>query len=302
MLLALAALSSASNPVKYSLCDVRVLYVYDDARFIEWPVIYYLNDEFGCRVDLVTARERARPNKTTLELDHKQLNSHHLFLPKGDSAAAALLVGELFRDRLPDLVIFGDGGNDPVLNTIKDGIVGHAETEPRLFNISKIYRRYDDNRDRSSSKGFVVLNGRELFKRYRDRMALEIPEMFPGFEIDNYRSRRIIRFRIIKDNIGTGQTEDNFLTGINSLRLTTLIDSLIPGGPMKITLRRQAKKFVSYFNASHISVGQRKVGSPRAGDRRHARVPGVFETSAGKGRARRTGRGRYCLGGRDYSA
>ncbi|MEA3296723.1 MAG: hypothetical protein U9R56_02530, partial [candidate division Zixibacteria bacterium] len=40
--------ANSADLVTYSLCDVRVLYLFDDPRTIDWPVLYYLNDNYGC--------------------------------------------------------------------------------------------------------------------------------------------------------------------------------------------------------------------------------------------------------------
>ncbi|MFQ5452782.1 MAG: hypothetical protein ACE5D6_01180 [Candidatus Zixiibacteriota bacterium] len=48
-----------SDLVKYSLCDIQVLYIFEDQSEIDWPVIYYLNDNYGCRIDLLTIIKKA---------------------------------------------------------------------------------------------------------------------------------------------------------------------------------------------------------------------------------------------------
>ena len=55
----------ANDLVKYAVCDIEVLYLYDDVKDIDWPTIYYLNENFGCRVDLLTLQERTDFNITT---------------------------------------------------------------------------------------------------------------------------------------------------------------------------------------------------------------------------------------------
>ncbi|UCG61892.1 MAG: hypothetical protein JSV52_00965 [Candidatus Zixiibacteriota bacterium] len=259
LLMLLPVTAIAGNAVKYALCDVRVVYIYEDPRTVDWPAVYYLNDMFGCRVDLVTAEERSRVETVSQGLDTRELYSHTLCLPGSDSSAALTLLKELFFERLPDIVIFGDDGADPLLNVVKTGLLQLTGPEQRLFNILKVYRKFDPGSDPGDSRGHVVLNGRELQKRYRDRMALELPSLFPRFDPGDYKVERIIRYRLLENVLDTVVADDNFLSGLSPLRVAELIDSLLEPGPMKSTLLQQAKKFISYFNASRLSFGQRQV-------------------------------------------
>ncbi len=259
LLFLLPGLVAAADAVKYALCDVRVVYIYDDPGTVDWPAIFYLNDEFGCRVDLVTARRQSRAEKLSQELSRKELYKHTLYLPESDSSAARTLVDDLFFERRPDLILFGDRGDDPLLNLVKTSMLEAPAGEQPLFSTLKVYRKFDPSSDPPGSRGYVVLNGRELQKRYQDRMALELPQLFPRFDLKGYRAERIIRYRLIENNLGTESTDDNFLSGISPLRVAEFIDSLLPVGPMRITLRQQSRRFISYFNASRLSAGQRQV-------------------------------------------
>ncbi len=260
MLTVIIANPAAANKLaKYALCDVRVLYLYDDPGSIEWPTLYYLNDMFGCRVDLATTKERSTHRLDSRAIDSREIYQHTLYMTEHDTAAAALLAGELFAERLPDLVIMADGGYDSRLQLIKSKIFDAAVPEENLFNVLKVYRRFDPEADRDDPRGKAVLNGRELLNRYHDRMALEIPQLFPDWEIKNYRPERMIQYQLVRSNLAVRGNEDNFVTGIKPFRLTQMIDSLFVDGPMKSTFLKQAKKYISYFNASQISVGQKQV-------------------------------------------
>ncbi|UCE23742.1 MAG: hypothetical protein JSU74_10635 [Candidatus Zixiibacteriota bacterium] len=250
---------SGADAVRYGLCDVRAVYVFDDPRSIDWPAVYYLNDMFGCRVDLITTRERSRTETITRSLEDKELYLNTLHMSEADTAGAAELVAKLFSDRLPDLVIFADNGHDPRLESVKSAILDLSDPAARIFNILKIYRKFNAGQDVAGRQGSIVLNGRELLNRYRDRMALEIPSLLPWFNLKEYRTDRVIRYQPVKTNLPITAGENNLMAGISPFRLTEIIDSLFADGPMKQTFQKQAKKFITYFNASQISVGQRQV-------------------------------------------
>ncbi len=79
--------ASAADLVKYAVCDVEVLYLYEDEAEIDWPTIYYLNDNFGCRVDLLKIIQRTKFEISTTEVKNKQLYHHVASLPNADSTS-----------------------------------------------------------------------------------------------------------------------------------------------------------------------------------------------------------------------
>ncbi len=246
----------AADMVRYSLSDVSVLYLFDDPRTIDWPTLYYLNDTYGCRIDLLTFDERPSFSSAEASVPDREIYLHSYHLPPDDTTGVTAMIGELFRDRLPDIVFFEDQQRG-YYSTAENIITARAGASNSIFTIRKIYRKVSESPESKSSPGSVVLNGRELFDRYTDRMSLEIPVLLPHLSLDQIEPDRLTRYLLIKNN--TGNTQGSFLAGIPDFRLPAIIDSLFPTGPMKETLLSQAKKFSSFFNASRISIGRNRV-------------------------------------------
>ena len=125
LLLALFAFTgqaSASDPVRYALCDVRVVYLFDDPGSIDWPTLYYLNDTYGCRIDLVTARERSRTDIVTTEVPGRELYLNTVYMSETDSSAVSEALSDLFSERLPDIVLHADIAHDRRLALLYAGI------------------------------------------------------------------------------------------------------------------------------------------------------------------------------------
>lgn len=257
-LLATLPVASSADLVRYSLCDVRVLYLFDDPSSIDWPTLYYLNDEFGCRIDLLTLKARSKPGKDAFEVDKKEIFLHTYYCPHGDLSVVDSLLADIFRERRSDIVIFGDEGSDEFCNAFRSRILELAPAAGSLFDILKVFQRLEAKRENTAGAGSVVLNGRELFERYRDRMDLEISGIFPGFKSGNYRGDRLTRYQLVKGNLDRRTYDESFLSGISPLRLEAFIDRLFRDGPMKRTFVKQARKFVSYFRASRLSTGRTK--------------------------------------------
>ncbi|HKK21748.1 MAG TPA: hypothetical protein VJ983_09765, partial [candidate division Zixibacteria bacterium] len=245
-----------ADMVRYSLSDVDVLYVFDDPKSVDWPTLYYLNDTYGCRVDLLTFDERPGYSSTQASVPDREIYLHTFHLPPDDTTAVTRMVNELFRDRMPQLVFFEDE-QQGYYDTAEEEITARATGSHRIFNIRKIYRKWPAAANRPEAPGTVVLNGRELYDRYHDRMSLEIPVLLPHLSIDNIDPERLTHYDLVMNL--TGNIKGSFLAGIQNFRLTAIIDSLFQTGPMKETLLLQAKKFSSFFNASRISVGRNRV-------------------------------------------
>ena len=231
----------------------------DEPTRIDWPTIYYLNDRYGCRVDLVTIRPRARLLKESFEIDDRQLYLHRCHVPFADPAWTDSLEVDLFSDRRPDIVIFGHLGNDSLTGKFKEYLL-ELPTAPELtFNILKIYQHAVGDMTPQSDLGRVILNGREQANRYADRIDAEVPFFYPWYSSDQFRPDKLIHYTLIRKELAAESPEVDFLSGINPSRVIDITMALPARGPMKATFVKQSRKFATFFNASRRSFGKKKV-------------------------------------------
>ena len=113
------ASSPAPDLARYALCDVRVMYVFDEPETIDWSILYYLNDEFGVRLDLVTFGVGTAYRKTALEIPDREIYLHTIVSDTDDSTAIDSALSDLFSVRRPDIVIFGDISGNTQLERLK---------------------------------------------------------------------------------------------------------------------------------------------------------------------------------------
>lgn len=248
----------SADLVKYAVCDIQVLYLYEDEQEIDWPTIYYLNENFGCRVDLLNLIERTKFKISTTSIEKKQIYHHLASMPDSDSTTIKRLINRLFENRHPDIVVFDERSENKLYKALRNRIRMIEPSSGNLFNILKIFSRLDES-VRTDSKFPVVLNSNELYNRYKDRIEYEVPSLFPNYPHYDKNYSHLTKFKIEKNYLSQRNSTDNFLSGISSFRLVSIIDSLLAEGPMKRTITKQAKKYSSYLNASKISLGKRKV-------------------------------------------
>jgi len=245
--------------VDYSLCDVRVMYVYDDPARIEWPVLYYLNDSYGCRIDLVSVRTGVKFLKESFEIREKQLFLHNFYITTVDSLWLDTLVADLFAQRRPDIVIFGNIDKNDNYEKFKRYLLNLPVSEDLIFNILKIYQSASARIESLNPLGQVILNGKELLNQYRDRLDREVSFFFPWYRSDEFATEKLLRYNLLKKVIDNVAPEADFLSGIKLLRLVEIINRLPFSGPMKATFLSQSKKYITSFNISQRTTGKKKV-------------------------------------------
>ncbi|HOD65967.1 MAG TPA: hypothetical protein PKW75_07260 [candidate division Zixibacteria bacterium] len=252
----------AADPAGYVLSDVRVLYVSDDPERIDWPTLYYLNDEHGCRIDVVLLDERSSYRTAAAGLPERELYVHTLLLPPGDREAMDSATAMLFSERYPDIVLFealrGQGG----YNALRERILAAEPSADRRFNVLKIYEQVTDPNEALDSAAAVFLSRRELAVRYADRLAGEIPQLLGR----DYRARaaaepQLVRYRQVVGRVGSRTAEVNFLAGVPGNRLLAVLEELVADGPKKTTLLRLGRQYLASLNAALSASGRERAAA-----------------------------------------
>jgi hypothetical protein len=254
LVIAVGALAQAASgdPIRYALCDLRVVYLYDDPAAIDWPTIYYLNDEKGCRVDLVTATAGPAFQVQRRSIDERYLISWQFTLIADDSARFDSVTSHLWSERRPDIVIIGlTDTTGPAAGLAK--FVSSLEPLPgSLFNIVRVFRRGN-----ASEKGGVALNSQEWYTRCRDRIESEAPRLLG--EPYSTRSPEKTLSRYQSETAGGGGPD--FLSGLKQLRLITTLDSLLADGGVRQALERKAANYVSLLQIVQTQAGRARLQS-----------------------------------------
>lgn len=256
LLLCLTVPSFGSDPVPYNLCDIRVLYLFDNSESIDWPTIFYLNDNFGCRIDLLLVKPKDIFKHHLREVENKEIFLHEYYLPESNPARIDSLVAEVCREHRPDIILLDGDRQDRLFNTLSKYIINLVPTPDRLFNILRVYERIGATKDTSYLAGRVVLNGNELLNRYRKRMENEIPILFSWYRVQSLSVNRLTSYRLVKSNIPQEMPGADFTSGINPMRLTDILQRHLEEGPKKQTLLKYAQRFFSSFSTSRREIGR----------------------------------------------
>ncbi len=258
LLVILPSVGMGAGLVDYALSDVRVLYLFDNERTIDWPTLYYLNGEFACRIDLVTLERHTQFHASTTSQTEREFYVHHYYIPD-DSTAMDLVTADLFSQRRPDLVILGPAGDNEAVRDFRQYLIDLPSSDSLLFNIIRILEHSDGETDKLGRSKNVVLNVREVARRYRERMDREIPRLVGSYYTDEIGVGILSHYRLVSSRLSSSEAKSDFLGGIKTNRLESIIDSLESEGPRKSTLLKQAGQFLHNFAAAGATDGADRV-------------------------------------------
>ncbi|HWR81812.1 MAG TPA: hypothetical protein VN285_00765 [Candidatus Deferrimicrobium sp.] len=256
----LTGAAGASDQVRYALCDVRVLYVAEDAETIDWPTLYYLNDTYGCRIDLLIVRSRAVFGKSVRALPDRQFFVHEYYLPDTSLVWFDSLSAGLLAERYPDVLLIESEVHDALVTAAISHMTRLQPTSQRLFGITAGFERMAYSGDSDVSSPRIVLNGKELLARYHRRMAEEISSLLPGLDVNGITAQQLTIYRPLPGYQSSDSAGADFLSGIAPLRLESIFERHLDEGPRQQTVLRYARELSASLHASRQAVGRERVG------------------------------------------
>jgi len=247
------------DPAEYVLCDINVLYVVDDIESIDWPVLYYLNDAFGCRIDIVQLQERGAYRAEGASLPDQQVYYHAFYLPPEEPKFIDSVEAALFGNRYPDIVIFSATAGNSVSRAFRDKIRALEPSPERYFNILKVYQQGGGREAVADSIAAVVMNGRELAHRYENRLRAEVPLLVGRDYRPGGLTVPLTHYVLTSSRVADRLPDIEFLAGIPANRLVAIIEELLPRGPKQLTLLRQARAFLTSLKTAELQQGRERV-------------------------------------------
>ena len=248
---------SGGTAVDYALCDVRVACFVQSTEDIDWPTLYYLNDNFGCRIDIVLIKQRARFQIETVSLADKHLYLHRVYLSTNAPVSVDDAVRGLFINQKPDLLLFENSFGEQSMGRWIKSIKELNSSNIDLFGLSKVFKRVKYGSKEKSNQ--IIVNAQEFSKRFESRMNVEIRKLLGRkFSLSSHYDRLNYYEQIEIDGAseaaGTG-----FLSGIDILRLPQVAEMALPVGPIRKTFVLRVNRFVSAFRAARNVKGKEHV-------------------------------------------
>lgn len=267
VIVALMLISTASGAglIDQTLTDLRVLYLFDDPQTVDWPTLYYLNETSACRIDLLTVTPGSAFLYETKEIPDKGILFHRFSVNPGDASLLDSVLAVQFRECRPDVVIVGALQPATPVQQLAERIKLIKPVPGSIYGIRKIYRDLSHVADSVIAGPVVTIQRLEMYDRFKDRMQLEIPQLFSSFQTGPQSEQLLTRYELVSERGMSGRSGPDFLFGLEPLRLLPLLDTLLPDGAVKQSFVSRARLFVTFFDAARRTVGARRVDNAMAG-------------------------------------
>ena len=262
----LPALSSAASLIDRALCDVEVLYLFEDPQQVDWPTLYYLNDKHGCDITLLTVGEGREFEHHFDEIPERGITLHRFLIDSDAPTTAGASISDsilavLFRQRRPDVVVFGDREFDNPLANVASAIRSLPDDPSSVYHIRRIYRLASLDTPADSASRFVTVNRRELFTRYRDRMELEVPVLYSWLDVSRFSDARQVRYEVLVDRVLTRAPSPDFLSNMATNRLVPLFDTAFSDGALKNAFLNRTRNYLSLYSLARRTIGSQRIGN-----------------------------------------
>ena len=265
MMLCLAGSSLGAGLIDQALNDLQVLYLFDDPQTIDWPTLYYINESFACEVDLLAIAPDQGFSYSVKDVPGKAIALYQYNVALDDPAMLDSVLAVQFRKRRPDVVIIGEVGPGSSMGRLAAKIQNLADRPGSIYSVRKIYRDLSDQPSPAPSGRLVTISRSEMYSRYKDRMEIEIPQLYRWLQVEPSSETFLKRYELVSSKGLKGDAGPDFLTGIEPLRLLPLLDSVLAEGAAKQSFVSKARLFVTFFDGARRTVGAKRVENAMAG-------------------------------------
>ena len=244
-----------SQPVNTLLTDIDIAYLYQNDSDIDWPLIYYLGIENGCRIEMINLLSGLSPElKNRRDIDYP-ISRIDLFIPDTNKSTFDSAMARLYPAGAPDIVIAASNISDPVMLGWQNYLLRLPYDSLAVFNISKYYRADD-----SADSNLVYLNriqyvNRKYSEMYRLAFSL-FDNPFVPREGESYS-----KYCLIKCNKASLPANSQFLDDIERLKLDRLIAKYIPNLYDRSAMEQSARNYLTYLNKADIELDNERMES-----------------------------------------
>jgi hypothetical protein len=264
-LLVFAGAINGSNLIDQTLTDLQVLYVFEDPQAIDWPTLYYLSETSACRIDLLTISSGRGFYYQTSEIPDHAIFLHHYSVNPDDPELLDSVLAVQFRVRPPDIAIIAATEPSTAISKLAEKLQSLSQPVGSIYGLRKVYLEERNGSDTTISGRIVTIGRLEMYERYRDRMELEIPILYPWFRAEPLRDVHLMRYQLVWSQGLAGESDPDFLTGLEPLRLMPLLNVQLTDGAVKESFISRARLFIMSFDAARRTVGARRVDNAIAG-------------------------------------
>ena len=234
--LAMASLVAAAS-LNSLLNDVKIVYFYENDNDIDWPLIYYLAAEQGCRMDLANISLGPAFKYDITEDPQYDIGLSRCLIPDTSAAMMDSAFSMIFGYRAPDVVVMPGGKTSIVLKAAGDFIKANAEMPGMFSNVKAVYYRTDD-------KNQAVIYANAAF--YVERAGERIEQMVTRLTGDEFDRARFAGYTMYHpdDSLRVADAASRkFVSDETSYKLSDAINSCVNNSALRHMLSGYAEKY-----------------------------------------------------------
>ncbi len=231
------ASSVAAASLNSLLNDVKIVCFYENDNEIDWPLIYYLAAEQGCRIDLANISLGPAFKYDITEDAQYDIGLSRCLIP--DTSAA--MIDSAFRMivgfRAPDVVVMPGGKTGEVLQAIGKYIKANADVPGTISKVKAMYYRTEDK-----SQAMIFANA----AFYVERAGERIEQMAVRLTGDNFDRSRYEGYTMYRPDdslrIG-GAASRKFVSDETSYKLADAVNACVNNSALRSVITGYAEKY-----------------------------------------------------------
>jgi hypothetical protein len=255
IIIVLSASPLFSQPVKTLLTDIDIAYIYQNESDIDWPLIYYLGIENGCRIEMINLLSGASLElKSRRDIDYP-ISRTDIFIPDTNKTTFDSVMARLYPAGAPDIVVTASNISHPELIGWQNYLLRLPYDSLAVFNIMKYYRAADE-----ADSNLVYLNriqyvNRKYAEMYRLAFSLFESPFVPR-EGEPYS-----KYRLMKCNKTSLPTTSQFLDDIERLKLDRMIAKYVPNLYDRSAMEQSSRNYLIYLQKANIELDDERMES-----------------------------------------
>jgi len=229
--------------------DIEVVYLFEQSSLIDWPLIYHLAGEEGCRVKLVRASEGGTFRATTKNTLDNGIQLYELAVPAVTWSYLDSMYNTVATWRQPDIVISAQDFTTETMRAFERYWLSLPYDQNKVFQTRKFYRR-----DFTGKEGSVHINNSFYIGRFPEpitEIAKDLLDESPTLDNENIYST----YKLVKTYMPAQSGKASFAAGFDRFRLDNLAEQLMIPGMALNSIRDRSEDYLTSLENSEICDG-----------------------------------------------